>query len=131
MDAYLSGEASLFLKALNLASPRPKAEGFLIGHKRGQRYFVERVLPSQQGFFSRFENLYALDKLFEGKLIGFFTFQASKKKMKKILVPFAFGKLFLDIHLKQSKQMAIRPYVIDFANSFFLSPIRLKSFKRG
>jgi len=123
MDVYLSEEASLLLKALSLASSRPRADGFLIGHKRGQRFFVEKIFSSERGFFPSLENFRGLDQLFDGKIIGFFSFKADKKKIKKILAAFAYGKLFLDVHLNKRHKMAIRSYVVDFRNTFYLSPV--------
>ncbi len=125
MDAYLSREAHHFFRGLNLTSPKPSQDGILIGHKRGHRFFVEKVFPAK-GFYSSLENYFALDKHFEGKLIGFFTYEADEKKKRKILLPFAYGQLFLDIRLTRKKKMAIKSYVIDYKKDFFLSPIDLK-----
>lgn len=129
MDVYLSEEALLFLKALSLASSRPEADGFLIGHKRGQRFIVEKVLSSENGFFSSLKNFHRLNELFEGRLIGFFSFKATEKKVKKILAAFAYGKLFLDIYLNKRQQMTIRYYTVNFKNSFFLSLLPIPSSK--
>ena len=131
MDAYLSREAYHFLLGLNLASSKPNLDGILIGHKRGHRFFVEKVFPTRKGFYTSLENYFTLDEHFGGKLIGFFTFEADEKKKKKILLPFAYGQLFLDIRLTQKKKMTIKSYVIDYKKEFFLSPIDLKLPKSG
>ncbi|NIM91887.1 MAG: hypothetical protein GTO17_13175 [Candidatus Aminicenantes bacterium] len=130
MDAYLSREAYHFLLGLNLASSKPTLDGILIGHKRGHRFFVEKVFPAQ-GFYSSLENYFALDEHFRGKLIGFFSYEADEKKKRKILLPFAYGQLFLDIRLTPKKKMDIKSYVIDHKKDFFLSPIDLKISKSG
>jgi hypothetical protein len=131
MDAYLSREAYHFLLGLNLASSKPNQDGILIGHKRGHRFFVEKVFPTKKGFYSSLENYFALDEHFGGKLIGFFAYEADEKKKRKILQPFAYGQLFLDIRLNQKKKMTIKSFVIDYKKDFFLSPIDVKLPKSG
>jgi hypothetical protein len=126
MDAYLSREAYRFFLGLNLVSMKPNQEGLLIGHKRGHRFFVEKVFPTKKGFYSSLENYFALEEHFRGKLIGFFTYEADTKKKRKILLPFACGQLFFDIHLTKKKKMTIKSYVIDYKKDFYLLPVNLK-----
>lgn len=125
MDAYLSQETYQSLNVINLISSSSISEGLLIGHKRGHRFFVEKILPSLQGFFPSLKKYYELDQFFNGKLLGFFSFNPDKKKIKKILAPFACGKLFLEISSNQQKKMTIKSYVIDYENEFFLLPVGL------
>jgi len=131
MDAYLSREAYQSLKALTIISSSSKSDGFLIGHKRGYRFFVEKILPSMPGYFPSLEKYQELDQLLDGKLLGFFSFKPDEKKIKKILAPFACGKLLLKITPGQQNKLTIQPYVIDFEKEFFLLPIKLKSHKQG
>lgn len=126
MDAYLSREAFQSLKALCLVSSNSIPDGFLIGHKRGHSFFVEKISPSLEGFFSSLEKYQELDNLYEGKILGFFTFRPDEKKIKKILAPFAYRKLFLEINPHTQKEMAIKPYIIDHDEDFLLLPIKLK-----
>lgn len=127
MDAYLSEETYQSLAALILISSRSSSDGFLIGHKRGHRFFVEKIFPSTPGFFPSLKKYHELDQLFNGKLLGFFSFNPDEKKIKKILVPFACGKLFLEISSNQQKKMTIKSYVIDYENEFLLLPVKLTS----
>lgn len=129
MDAYLSTEAYQTLAALSLISSESNSDGLLIGHKRGHRYFVEKIFPTLKGFFPSREKYFAMNKLFEGKILGFYSFVKDEKKNKKILTPFGHGKLFLQISLNKNKKMTVKSYVIDYENEFFLSPIHLKSNK--
>ena len=129
MDAYLSKEAYQTLAALSLISSKSNSDGLLIGHKRGHRYFVEEIFPTLKGFFPSREKYFAMNKLFEEKILGFYSFAKDEKKNKKILTPFAHGKLFLQISLNKNKKMTVKSYVIDYENEFFLSPIHLKSNK--
>lgn len=127
MDAYLSEETYQSLAALILISSRSSSDGFLIGHKRGHRFFVEKIFPSTPGFFPSLKKYHELDQLFNGKLLGFFSFNPDEKKIKKILAPFACGKLFLEISSNQQKKMTIKSYVIDYENEFLLLPVKLTS----
>lgn len=129
MDAYLSREAHQSLTALWLISSNSIPDGFLIGHKRGRSFFVEQILPSLEGFFPSLEKYQELDEFFEGKILGFFSFRTDENKIKKILAPFAFSKLFLEINLDTQKEMTISPYIIDFNKEFLLLPIKLKKLK--
>ncbi len=89
MDVYLSQETYQSLNVINLISSSSISDGLLIGHKRGHRFFVEKTLPSLQGFFPSLKKYYELDQLFNGKFLGFFSFNPDEKKIKKILAPFA------------------------------------------
>lgn len=126
MDAYLSRDAHQSLKALWLISSNSIPDGFLIGHKRGHRFFVEKIFPSLEGFFPSLKKYQELDELYEGKLLGFFSFRPDEKKIKKILAPFAYRKLFLEINLNTQKEVVIKPYIIDFDREFILVEIKLK-----
>lgn len=129
MDAYISKEAHQTLAALSLIFSESNSDGLLIGHKRGHRYFVEKIFPTLKGFFPSQEKYLAMNELFEEKILGFYSFSKDEEKNKKILKPFAHGKLFLQIRLNKNKKMTIKSYVIDYKNEFFLSPIHLKSNK--
>jgi len=127
MDAYLSREARQSLTALRLVSSNALPDGLLLGHKRGNRFFVEKILPSLKGFFPSLKKYQELDEFYEGKVLGFFSFHPDEKKIKKILAPFAYQKLFLEINLNTQKKIAIKPHVIDYDKEFFLVPIKLKN----
>ena len=125
MDVYLSDEAQSFLKALSMV--KGDQDGLLLGHLRGHRFFVEKIFPTQRGFFSSQKHYISLNEHFGDRVIGFFSFDPDERKEKKILTPLAQGKLFMSIHARGDGGLNIRPYRIDYKDRFFLSPIRLKS----
>ena len=129
MDAYLSREAQQSLAALSLVSSNRSSDGFLIGHKRGHRLFVEKILASMKGFFPSLKKYHELDELYEGQLLGFFSFRPDEKKINRLLAPHAYGKLFLEINLNPQKRLKIKSYVVAYEQDFFLSPIKLKNFR--
>jgi hypothetical protein len=126
MNALISREAFQEFKALHLISANYRPDGLLIGHKRGQTFFVERIFPTLSGFFTSVENYQKLDLVFREKIIGFFSFKQDERKLKKVLVPFACGKLFLKLASGGKKMMSIKPCVIDYEKKFFLKPIQKK-----
>ena len=126
MDVYLSPEAYKYLKAQSLFATPQNSDGLIFGHKRGPSFFVEKILPSIKGFFPSMEKYFALNNLFNDKLLGFYSFQTDKNKTRKILAPFAFGKLYLDIQMTKSKSMRIKPFLIEYDKNFSLAPLKLK-----
>jgi hypothetical protein len=129
MDAYLSREAHQSLTALSLMNSSSIPDGLLIGHKRGYRFFVEKVFPVRKGLYLPLKTYHELDELYEGKLLGFFSFEPEEKKIKNILAPFAYGKLFLEINLNPQKKMTFKSYVIEYEKEFFLKSVKLKNSK--
>lgn len=90
---------------------------------------MEKILPTMKGFFPSLQKYQEFEELYEENLLGFFSFRADEKKISKLLAPYAFGKLFIEIRLSPQKKITIKPYVIDFDKVFLLSPIKLKSLK--
>jgi hypothetical protein len=127
MDVFLSEDAVLLLRAHALDGQEKDRGGLLLGHKRGQRFIVEQVYPSRERFFSSERTYWALDRLFRGKIIGFYSFASSQKKAPPVLRPFAYGKIFLRITLGPKHRWTLKPHVIEFKDSFFLLPIALRS----
>jgi hypothetical protein len=125
MDAYLSQEAHLSLTALTILSPAAHSDGFLIGHKRGHRFFVEKILSSMPGFFPSLQKYHEMENLYQGKLLGFYSFRPDEKKINKILAPYACGKLLLKIKLNPQKKISVESFVVDYKNNFFLMPVKL------
>jgi len=126
MDAYLSEEACQFIDAYSLISTHTNPDGILLGHKRGHRYFVERIFQSAIGFFPSYADLVKLNQIFDEKILGFYSFHVDSEKIQKILSPMTLGFLFLQIDLDKEKNISIQPYVIDYDKDFFLKPIDLK-----
>lgn len=125
MDAYLSYEAYSSLEALNMV--KGDHDGLLLGHIRGHRYFVEKIFPTQKGFFSSQEQFLSLNQHFGDRVIGFFSFNPDERNAKKILAPLTQGKLYLSIHSQDDNTLDIRSFRIDYKDRFYLFPIRHKS----
>jgi len=127
MQVFLSKEASHSITALQCYLPNANTYGFLIGHKRGNMFFVEKILPSPKGFFPSPQKYFQLKKKLDDKILGFYSFRANDTQLKKILTPFAYGKIFLSLDLDKSDRLEIKPFAIEHDQNFFLQPIKLKS----
>jgi len=130
MDVFLSEDALLLLRAHALEGQGKDQGGLLLGHKRGQRFIVEQVYPSRGHFFPSERIYWALDRLFRGKIIGFYSFASSPKIAARVLQPFAYGKVYLRITLRPKSRWTLKPHVIEYKDSFFLLPIALDSPKK-
>ena len=125
MDVYLSKEARRYLSAQALETSRGKTGGVLLGHRRGPRFFVERVYPCPLRPFLSVEKYYALSRIFDDKIIGFYSSGGRKEKIQQKLQPFAVNKLYLEFDRHRRKGLTLRPAVIDYNGSFHLVPVAL------
>jgi len=125
MDVYFSREAIQTLEAKKIIATQQNSDGIILGHKRGKSFFVEKIVPTTKGFFPSLEKYYALNDIYKDRFVGFYSFFSEEKKTKKILAPFAHGKLFLDIPISKSNILKIKAYSIEYDKTFFFSPLKL------
>lgn len=127
MEVFLSKEVIQSLAALQSGLPGATGDGFLIGHKRGSVFFVEKAVPSQKGFFFSWQNYFELSEKLDDKICGFYSFRTSESRLKKILSPLAYGKIFLRLEPDHTHRLGIESFVIAYDREFFLQQIELKS----
>jgi hypothetical protein len=127
MNVQLSPEAFQCLEVLRFIPQKPRTAGFVLGHRRGRTFFVEKIFPFEKVFSLPLENFHSLAQVFGGKLIGFFSLNSDQKKVQRILKPLGYGKLFLDVHLDTRKRVSLKSYIIDYDQEFYLSPLKLTS----
>jgi len=127
MDVFIAEEARAGLRADALVTSSEGRRGLLLGHRRGPRYFVARVFPLGGRSFPAASRLRELDDLFDGRIIGFYSGREPDPGPGGILQPFAYGKLFLRVSgtAIRSRPLAVKPWVIEYDKTFFLSPISL------
>lgn len=125
MDVYLSDEAWQHLRAqaVEIAGRRPA--GLLLGHRRGGRFFVEKIYPCSFGPFPSTQKYQALDGIFDGKIIGFYSSGRSAAAAAGKLPPFSYNKLYLEFDLHPKKGLILRPAVVEYSDSFCLAPAAL------
>ena len=125
MDVYLSEEARQFLSAQALEIPRRRVDGLLLGHRRGPRFFVERIYPCPLRPFLSIERYRALSLIFEDKIIGFYASGRWTEKNGRRIPPFAVNKLYLEFDSHPRKGLNLRPAVAEYDGSFGLVPVAL------
>jgi hypothetical protein len=62
----------------------------------------------------------------EYKILGFYSHRTSESKLKKILTPIAYGKIFLRFDRDKTQRWVIKPFAIEYQEDFYLHPIDLK-----
>lgn len=123
MDVYLVPNFLKYLKTLILFSLPENPDGYLLGHKRGPCYIVEKGIPSSEGFFSSTDKFIQKADFLGEKLLGFYSFQMNSIKEKKILTPAACGLILIEISFFKEK-IQLHSFYIDFDGFFFLRPIK-------
>jgi hypothetical protein len=123
MDAYLSKDAETTINGLCILGKR--SEGLLIGHRRGHRVLIEKIFPSQKGFYPSLNKFEQLNRLFKGKILGFYAINPDEKTKQKILAPFAYGKVYLEVFPGDNHKTSLKSYSIEYVGDFVLSAIPL------
>ncbi len=134
MDVLITGEARVDLEALELLGSKAPAWGFLVGHKRGLRFIVERAFPVGAGAaVPGVEQLLDLDVRWGGRLLGLYAVQPAPAVRHAAASPYFCGRLFLEIRRVRGDagRFALRPRLVEFDGRFRLVPIALCSGPKG
>ena len=122
-DVLIVPEARREIEALQAFRPAAGTWGVLIGHRRGPRYFVEKVVTA--GSAARLPDeqvLEELDRIWPGGIIGLAVVKPGAAFNKAVLTPAWYGKLVL-----RSTGAAGRPVLktglVAFERRFFLDPV--------
>jgi len=123
MDVYLGAEARRALDGLRLIAGRTRPAGLLLGHRRGPRYFVERIFTAGSVFGFSPAVVRRLDALFGGRVLGFFAFRPGAATRRALLRPFAVGRVLIAV----GERGAMNAAAIDFDGRFRLRRLPLTS----
>jgi hypothetical protein len=125
MDVLLTPEAMREVEALRVVRPAASTWGFLVGHKRGHRFIVEKVFPAGSGRTLPDKQIISgLDGIWPGGVVGLFAVRPGAAFRKAVLGPAWYGKLVLSLGLT-SRRPTFRPFVIEFDRIFALRPVAL------
>jgi hypothetical protein len=124
MDVYLSREALEELEALRAFTA--KGEGILRGHKRGQRFFVEHILPIPGVVSASEAKLRHVQDIYSEAFLGFFSTDPGPAKKAKAQTPGTVGKVLLEIGSREEEKPVWRAFLFDFDGEFRLVPIKIK-----
>jgi len=126
MDVFLTDDAERFLKALSLLSESGQC-GYLIGHRRGSRVYVEAIVPAGKGHTFTIEQFHLLDDVYDGRTVGFFFFGGGRRAESRVLQPFAYGKIVLEVRPGGRRAPALKAFSVEYDGGFTLSPVPLAS----
>jgi hypothetical protein len=130
VDVFLTDDAERSLKALFFLSESGQC-GYLIGHRRGPRVYVEAVIPAGKGHAFAVEQFHFLDDLYDGRTVGFFFLGGCRSAENRVLQPFGFGKVVLKARSGGRRTPALKAFIIEHDGRFTLSPIPLASSPEG
>jgi hypothetical protein len=127
MKVYLADVVRQLFEANKLMLTSSNPDGILLGHKRADLFFVENIFPSPTGFFPSAQKYFSLSEILGHQILGFYSFKTNESKLKKILSPLAYRKVFLRLELDKKGQIEMEPFIIEYEKDFFLSPLKLES----
>jgi len=130
VDVFLTDDAERSLRALSLLSESGQC-GYLIGHRRGPRVYVEAVIAAGKGHTFSVEEFHLLDDIYDGRTVGFFFLGGGRSAESRVLQPFAYGKIVLEVRPGGRRNPAIKVFSIEHDGRFTLSPIALASSPEG
>lgn len=125
MDVYISRRALKELQAAVLLHAEKENLGFLIGHKRGHRYFIENIIPSLSDILINEKFFFSLNDLFSDKVIGFFSLSPNKTNKKTFFNPIGAGKILLEIRAGENRILNLESFQIDYEDGYKLKPIEI------
>ncbi len=123
VDALITPEARRELEALRAFRPKPGTWGTLVGHVRGRRIIVEKVVPAgRPGTVPDDALLERLDAVWPGRTVGLVAVRPGAAFRRAVLGPAWFGKLVLEL-AGTAEAPVTRPAAVEFERRFFLAPV--------
>jgi hypothetical protein len=131
VDVLVTREASAQIKALEALRPASSAWGFLVGHKRARRFFVEGLFPACGAALPPPpEKLDELDRLLGRRVIGIFAVRPGAALTKSVVGPYFYGRLFFIFRFSK-KGPELKPFVVEHGRAFVLAPVALAHGPKG
>ena len=125
VDVLIIPEARREIDALRVFRPRPGTWGVVVGHRRGPRFIVEKVLTAGSPGTVPDERLLAeVEKVWPGRIIGIVVVRPDAVLKKAVLGPAWYGKLVLEL-AGPVKAPVLSLHVVEFKRSFFFDSIPL------
>ncbi|MBN1937972.1 MAG: hypothetical protein JW843_00165 [Candidatus Aminicenantes bacterium] len=123
MDIFLTTGAFRTLTAAGRLASAGGCRGFLLGHRRGDRVYIESALPSPRSAWPSLESFYALDADLERKIVGFFIWKPSAAARMPLLQPFGTGKVLVELSGPAGKKPVLSGAVVDYEGRFIFRRI--------
>ena len=123
MDIFLSTASLKALRAIAAVSPSGTPAGFLLGHVRSGRYFVENAVAGTNANWAKVETYVRLDAVEPGRIIGFFVFSHDAAERRKVGRPHACGKIVLAAAKKRAGEFDFEGFHVDYTGRFVFDPL--------
>ena len=123
VDVLIIPEAEREIEAMKVLGPRSGTWGAIVGHKRGSRFIVEKVVPAGSPGTAPDERMVAgLDRIWPGGVIGIVVVRPDAALKRAVLGPAWYGKLVLQ-WTGPAKAPVLSPSVVEFERKFLLAPL--------
>lgn len=123
MDIFIAADAVRTLSAVIRIAPAKGSRGFLLGHRRGDRIYIENILPCPSPAWPSLEAFYEMDSALGKKTFGFFIRGSSLSARKALLQPFGTGKVIVEISGPAGKDTVFKAAMIDYNGRFVFRKI--------
>jgi len=131
VDVLITPEARQELEALRALRPKPGTWGALIGHRRGPRFIVEKIVAAgSPGTAPDAATLEGLDAVWPGRTVGLVAIRPGAAFKKAVLGPAWYGKVLLEV-AGMSGPSKLRASVVEFERRFDLSPLPIAAASKG
>lgn len=118
VDVFIIPEARREIEALKAFQPKAGTWGALVGHRRGPRVIVEKVLAGGgPGTAPDAKALAALDGIWPGRIIGLIAVRPGSAFTRAALGPAWFGKVILTV-TGPARSPILRPQIVEFERQF-------------
>jgi hypothetical protein len=123
VDVLIVPEARREIDGLRALRPAAGTWGVLVGHRRGPRYFVEKVVAAAPPLRLPDERLLEeLDRVWPGAVIGLAVVGPGAAFRKAVLAPAWYGKIVLRL-AGPARKPALAAQVVAFERRFRLEPV--------
>jgi len=127
MNVILGREAEAVLRAAGVPARIPPLEGFLLGHRRGPVFFVERLLPFGAVFALTEDEARGIGRIWGGAILGVFTLRPGPARRRRVLRPAFCGTLYGEAAGRMRRGgIRLRIFLVDYDRSFVLKPLTVK-----
>jgi hypothetical protein len=125
VDVLIIPEAGREIETLRAFRPRPGTWGVIIGHRRGSRFIVEKIVAAgNPGTVPDERILGKLGEIWPGRIVGIAAVRPGATFKTALLGPAWYGKLVLQM-AGPANAPVIRASLVEFKRNFFLDPIPL------
>lgn len=131
MFVYLTDEAQEYFLSLAACSFTENTDGFLIGHKRGLSFVIERGIPGRKNLFNSPQEFFNLIQSLHDRVIGFYTLSPPSELASKLFQPITAGLLLLQLEIKPNKKVNYHPHLIDFEGHFYYKQLNIIPTQEG